>query len=368
MDYDSPVSPAVVARLQALTRTSFLHASSINNYPRPDQSAQDTVDSAEDQHRKTVRQDIRTLDELIKKQEDAIRGLESQIERLHKREEATPQKIAVAKAMALKDGSKSYFDELPWLPDDDSGVNTLLTLRSVLKVIEANRKGVTDAERKIEEAKKTVRREQGWVATAQEMEKELDRKIYELEGIDRLPEPTKRRERKQIEAYEKETKEMTRMSARLTKELQKFVKERLGAAIAVEEAGGPVIGSKLNVVELKHYLEIEGEEGKTGGRTKAAKAKERGQKRLDEIWGTRDEEGVTISSDEKAAGELLELVETLVNSMLNDDPHAYTRLTRESAASRYLVRSFVATLHPKDALRIRLLDFGGKIDGAFEKF
>ncbi|EGX47556.1 hypothetical protein AOL_s00083g64 [Orbilia oligospora ATCC 24927] len=360
MDYEFPVSRAVVARLQTLTYTSYLHASSINNYPKPDQSAQDTVASAEDQHRKTVRQDTRALDQLIRKQEDAIRGLKSQIERLHKREEATREKITLAKTIALKDGSQSYFNELPWLPDDDSGTNTLLTLRNVLKVIEANRKGVTDTERKIEEMKKMVRRERGWVATAQEIEKELDRKIYELEGIDRLPEPSKRREKKEIEAYEKEVNEMRRTSARLTKELQKFVKEKLGAAIAVEEAGGPVIGSKINVSELKNYLDIEAEAGKTGRRTKAVKAKERGQKRLDEIWG--DDEGVTISPEEKAGEELLELIEKLVNTMLNDDPHAYTKLTRESAASRYLVRSFVATLHPKDAMRIRLIDFGGKID------
>ncbi|KAK6520877.1 hypothetical protein TWF506_001120 [Arthrobotrys conoides] len=362
MDYEFPVSRAVVARLQALTHTSYLHASSINNYPRPDQSAQDTVSSAERQHGKTVRQDIRTLDELIKKQEDAIRGLKSQIERLHKREEATPEKVALAKTIALKDGSQSYFDELPWLPHDDSGTNTLLTLRNVLNVIEANRKGVTDAERKVEEMKKAVRRERGWVATAQEIEKELDRKIDELEGVDRLPEPTKRRERKQIEAYEKEAKEMTKTSVRLTKELQKFVKEKLGAAIAVEEAGGPVIGSKLNLIELRNYLDIEAGDGKTGRRTKAVKARERGQKRLDEIWGGQDDEGVAISPEEKAGEELLELIEKLVNTMLNDDPHAYTRLTRESAASRYLVRSFVATLHPKDAMRIRLIDFGGRID------
>ncbi|KAK6503334.1 hypothetical protein TWF481_008357 [Arthrobotrys musiformis] len=363
MDYNSPVSPAVAARLQALTRTSYLHASSINNYPRPDQSAQDTVNSAEDQHRKSVRQDIETLDELIKRQEDAIKGLKSQIERLHKREEATSQRIAIAKTTALKNGSEAYFDELPWLPDDDSGVNTLITLRSVLRVIEANRKGVTDAERKVEEMKKVVRREKGWVGTAQELERELDRKISELEGIDRLPEPVKRRERRQIEEYEKEAKEMTRVSARLTKELQKFVKERLGAAVAVEEAGGSVIGSILNVVELKNYLDIESEEGKTGRKTKALKAKERGQKRLEEIWGGQDEEGAAVGRDEKAGEELLELIEKLVNTMLDDDPHAYTKLTRESAASRYLVRSFVATLHPKDALRIRLLDFGGKIEG-----
>ncbi|KAK6361363.1 hypothetical protein TWF730_005097 [Orbilia blumenaviensis] len=362
MDYVSPVSPAVVARLQALTHSSYLHAFSINNYPRPDQSIKDTVDSAEEQHRKSVRQDIRTLDELIKKQEDAIRGLKSQIEKLHKREEATPEKIAIAKLKALKNGSESYFDELPWLPEDDSGINTLLTLRSVLKVIEANREGVTNAERELEEARKTVRRERGWVAAAQELEKELDRKIDELEGTDRQAENPKKRERKQIEAYEKQTKEMTQTSARLKRELQKFVTERLGTAVAVEEAGGPVTGSKLNMVELKSYLAI-GEEGGPGRKTKVAKAKERGQKRLDDIWGNQDEEGASIRHEKKAGEELLELIEKLVNTMLHDDPHIYTRLTRESAASRYLVRSFVATLHPKDALRIRLLDFGGKMEG-----
>lgn len=49
--------------------------------------------------------------------------------------------------------------------------------------------------------------------------------------------------------------------------------------------------------------------------------------------------------------------------MLEDEPHAYTALSRDSAASRFLVRSFVATLHPRDAMKIRLLDFAGRIEG-----
>ncbi|KAF3921888.1 hypothetical protein ABW20_dc0100189 [Dactylellina cionopaga] len=361
MDLDSPFSPAVIARLQDLASTSYLHSAFINNYPRPSETHLDTVASAESQHQTSVAQDIKTLNDLIKKQEDGIRALRSQIEALQKQEDATPQKIAVAKVNALKHGSERHFEELPWLPEEESGINTLLAVRSVLKVIEESRKEVTETERRVEDMKNVVRREQAWVGTAQEMEKELQRKIIELEKADRLNEGETQRDKRKLAEYEKSRKEMANMSARLAKELGKFVKDRLGVMIAVEEAGGPVVGSELDMDALREYLNVEA--GSTGRKNKATKIRERGQKRLDEIWGgSGNEEGGSISPEKKAGEELLALIEAMLNKLLEDDPHAYTKLTRDSAASRFLVRSFVATLHPKDAMRIRLLDFASKIE------
>lgn len=40
----------------------------------------------------------------------------------------------------------------------------------------------------------------------------------------------------------------------------------------------------------------------------------------------------------------------------------YYPLERESAASRFLVRAKVAQFHPKDAKKLRLIDFGKELD------
>jgi len=59
------------------------------------------------------------------------------------------------------------------------------------------------------------------------------------------------------------------------------------------------------------------------------------------------------------------LTELLLNGLVQaqgSGPGSYVKLSRESAAARFLVRSKVAQFHPTDATRIRLVDFGGDID------
>ncbi|EWC46744.1 hypothetical protein DRE_03989 [Drechslerella stenobrocha 248] len=363
MDITPLLSPAVINRLQELTGTSFLHSASINNYPRPTETHLDTVDAAEKQHQSSVMQDVETLGTLIKGQEDAVRQFQTQLTALQKHEDATPGKVDAAKARGLKNGFERFFAQLPWLPEEDSGLNTLLAVRTVLRIIEESRKEITETERRVEETKQVVRREQGWVATAVEIEKQLKRRIAELEKVSQSDVSQEARDKMKLREYEETRKETEAVSRKLANELGEFVRENLGVMLAVEEAGGPVVGSELDIEELKQYLSIE--EGSSTKKGKAAKARERGQKRLDELWGGGGgEDGKeTTSAGDKAGEELLGLVETMLNKMLEDDPHAYTKLSRDSAASRFLIRSFVATLHPKDAMRIRLLDFAGKLEG-----
>ena len=55
-----------------------------------------------------------------------------------------------------------------------------------------------------------------------------------------------------------------------------------------------------------------------------------------------------------------------MHSLLDDLLEAgtsYIDLPRDSAASRFLVRSKVAQFHPRDARRLRLVDFGRSLDG-----
>ncbi|KAF3936675.1 hypothetical protein ABW19_dt0200054 [Dactylella cylindrospora] len=310
MDYDSPFSPAVISRLQELRETSYLHTALINNYPKPTETHLDTVAAAEAQHVSSVNQNIQTLNDLIRRQEDAIRDLRSQLDALRKREDATPQKIEAAKVIGLKNGSEKAFGELPWIPGEEAGLDTLLALRGVMRVIEESRKGITDTERKLDDMKKVVRREKGWVDNAEEMERELRRKIAELEAAGSLNESQDQRDKRKAAEYEKMRKEMAGTSARLVKDLGKFVKGRLGAMIAVEEAGGPVVGSELDIEALRQYLEVEDVPSRKG---KAAKARERGQRRLDELWGDGNEESGSGDPEKKAGEELLSLIEVFAH-------------------------------------------------------
>ena len=57
-----------------------------------------------------------------------------------------------------------------------------------------------------------------------------------------------------------------------------------------------------------------------------------------------------------------DLLEQLLDAAMEAGSGVYVHIQRESAASRFLVRAKVAQLHPKDAKRIRLVDFGRELD------
>jgi hypothetical protein len=151
----------------------------------------------------------------------------------------------------------------------------------------------------------------------------------------------------------------------LVKAFNAFIDDHLAAMLAVEELGGPIVGQILDIDEEL----LQGEFSTQGKAKKAKPSEDKRQRRIDEIWGPRpeDDERSKEPWNEKqaAAAEMRELTEQLLNSLVEADgngPGAYVDLRRESAAARFLVRSKVAQFHPKDARKLRLVDFGGEID------
>lgn len=155
-------------------------------------------------------------------------------------------------------------------------------------------------------------------------------------------------------------------TGKLVKAFNGFIDEHLAPMLAAEELGGPIVGESLGIDEdmLKGGFNSQGR----AKRSKNGVNEDKRQSRIDEIWGPRPPElGKTKEPwNEKraAAAEMRELTEQLLNSLVEADgsgPGAYVELERESAAARFLVRSKVARFHPKDAKRLRLVDFGGEI-------
>ena len=154
-------------------------------------------------------------------------------------------------------------------------------------------------------------------------------------------------------------------TSKLVKAFNAFIDDHLAAMLAVEELGGPIVGQ---IVDVDEEL-LEGGFSTQGKPKKAKPSEDKRQRRIDEIWGPRPEDDGKSEEpwDEKraAAAEMRELTELLLNSLVEADKNgvgAYVNLQRESAAARFLVRSKVAQFHPKDAKKLRLIDFGGEID------
>ena len=159
--------------------------------------------------------------------------------------------------------------------------------------------------------------------------------------------------------YEKETK-------KLIKALVKFINERLAGMLAAEELGGPVVGDLLDVTDemLEAGFSQQGKPKKAKSTTNSSDTKR--QRRIDQIWGQLEdaEVGEGLRSErEAAAAEMRALTEELLNEAVEEGTSGkYVALSRDSAAARFLVRAKVAQFHPRDARKLRLIDFGRGID------
>jgi hypothetical protein len=150
----------------------------------------------------------------------------------------------------------------------------------------------------------------------------------------------------------------------LSEAMNDFINDYLAAMIAAEELGGPVVGDMLDVQDNTLAAGFT-KKGRARSTQKAASDKTR-QRRIDQIWGNKaaiedDEEPPTEA--EAADAETRQLIENLFATLIGPGGgRAYFQLDRDSAATRFLVRAKIAQFHPKDATKLRLIDFGRELD------
>lgn len=198
----------------------------------------------------------------------------------------------------------------------------------------------------------------------------LGHRIEELQGevasaTDQQPEDAAQR---RLDELQEKRKEYDSGSKDLFRALRSFIDDRLAVMVAAEELGGPVVGDAVNIDADDLAAGFN-----TQGKLKKAKDTpgndDKRQRRLDEIWGAanNDAEGAQQPADEvtAAGNEIKLLLQSLIQQLeeaRGDNSASYVLLPRESAAARFLVRSKVAQFDPKDASRLRLIDFGRELD------
>lgn len=259
----------------------------------------------------------------------------------------------------------------PFLPAPGSVLPALLAIRNARNTInesneylESQAKSQDELARKLE-AEKTALREQQALKTA------LENRIQSLrDGLQNKQEKTPEQMAKErIAELKRQKKEWENRTAKLTKDLDWFIEEHLGPMLAAEELGGPVVGQ---------LTDIDPEDLSAGfsaqGKLKKAKDQpdiDKRQRRIDEIWGAQDQQGESNKrkreEDEASAAvaDIRRLIEQLMNKLVEsqgDNSASYLKISKETAAVRFLVRSKVASFHPKDAQKLRLVDFGRDID------
>lgn len=221
-------------------------------------------------------------------------------------------------------------------------------------------------EHDLNETKQRLEIEQSDLTDAKLIKSEMENRISSLQGdIEERTQKTSSQVAKDMIRQAKSKKSYyDDETGKLVKAFNDFIDNHLAPMLAVEELGGPIVGEMLDIDEDV----LEGGFSNQGKVKKAKLKEDKRQSRIDQIWGARPvEEEMDEPWDEKsaAAAEMRELTEELLNSLVDADgngPGAYVELQRESAAARFLVRSKVAQFHPRDARKLRLMDFGGEID------
>ncbi|KYK55570.1 hypothetical protein DCS_07533 [Drechmeria coniospora] len=264
----------------------------------------------------------------------------------------------------------------PFLPFPGSVLPALVALRKTHQVIEESKAYLASQRLEAERARKQLDSERVTLKDHRLLTDALKDRIRSLRlalaSQAKLPE--KNGSKNKADELEARKKSYNAETFKLMKSLLRFIDHRLAAMLAAEELGGPIVGDMVDV-------DPEDLAGGFNAHGKAKKAKgnvvdqDKRQRRLDEIWGAAqgdDEVGRERNNDDehddeaKAAGrEMRSLTEELLNKLAKaegDNSGSYVQLTRESAAVRFLVRSKVAQFHPKDATKLRLIDFGRELD------
>ena len=257
----------------------------------------------------------------------------------------------------------------PFLPFPGSVLPALLALRRTHQTIQESKAYLdartveTDAERKQLENDRASLRDQRALTDA--LTARVDALKRQLRAkADTAPEDGAREKMEGLQARRKQYNSERR---RLTRALIDFIDSQLAGMLAAEELGGPVVG---DVVDIHSDDLVDGLDSQGRLKRKDSGVDGKRQQRIDELWGQKNRSGTVrhvSGRDELAAAaqEMRELTEALLlrlEDAMGDNSASYVTLERESAAARFLVRSKVAQFHPRDANRLRLIDFGRDLD------
>lgn len=166
-----------------------------------------------------------------------------------------------------------------------------------------------------------------------------------------------------IEAERSKNRELERATGQLQQALDSFIDDQLAGMLAAEDLGGPVVGDEIDVSDatLEAGYTQQGKPKKPRSRSAQDGDDDPRQLRIDTFLrrqsGDQGDQSRPTTKREAAAEEMRQLLNSLLEA-----GQAYVDLPRESAASRFLVRAKVAQLHPRDARRIRLIDFSRSLE------
>jgi hypothetical protein len=265
---------------------------------------------------------------------------------------------------------KAAYDYLaatePEIPGLGSRVLAVLAADAIKQSITDSQSAISSALSQLESAEAQVKAEEGDLSDAQALADALDARLVDLESTqhEQRGRPLDERYRQILTAKMKKANDYRKGAKALRAAIDDFVSEQLGAMLLAEELGGPVVGDLADVDEDMLTAGF----SKDGNRKKPKQGSDsRRQLRLEELWGFGNRENQDRdepeSEQQAAVEDMLGLIDLLYAALQGTlETGTYVELLRDSAAARFLIRAKVAQHHPRDARRLRLIDFGRELD------
>lgn len=310
-------------------------------------------------------QTVRELRDRVQEQQRALEELRASFRQPALHAPSANSRERLRQLRTLKSTYEHLTPERPFLPGSSSLLPTLLatsvTRQSIVEAkdaVRSSRAKLVAVQRDLEQEEKDL---QDANATTQSLEGRVD--DLRSEHQERSSKPLSQLAKELLIATRKQKQRYDVDSRRLQSALENFVEERLATLVAAEELGGPVVGELMDIDDDTLAAGFS-QQGKPRPLNQAKAAVDKRQRRIDEIWGrTGASSDEPLSEKDAAATEIRSLIDELLQALLGEgNGGEYVELERDSAAARFLVRAKVAQFHPKDARKLRLVDFGRALD------
>ncbi|OJD34651.1 uncharacterized protein BKCO1_2100014 [Diplodia corticola] len=312
-----------------------------------------------------LKQTLHELQERVEQQQRALAELRASTRQPAPLVPSADPRERLRQLRTLQNAYERLTPAEPYLPGPTSVLPTLLATDSTQRCISETRDALAISRAKLGAARRELDREERGLQDANAITLSLEARIDVLDSQrqERAAKAPPQLAKELLASMRKRQQKYDVECRRLQSALESFVEEHLAALVAAEELGGPVVGELMDVGDEMLAAGFS-HQGKPKPLKQGMAAVDRRQRRIDEIWGaTGAPDDEPLDEKDAAATEIRSLVEDLLRALLGETPGGeYVELNRDSAASRFLVRAKVAQFHPKDARKLRLVDFGRDLD------
>ena len=246
-------------------------------------------------------------------------------------------------------------------PASGSPLPSLLAIEETSRLVKDTKVAVSMTAEKLSATRQRLKAEEAKLRDAQTIRDGLQKRI-ETTGREKATKEKKTASqlaRELAEQQQEKQGELDRATEEMKTTLYNFVDESLASMLAAEALGGPTVGDAAEVSDETLQLGYTNHGKPKKPKNPEAANSDTSQRRIDEIVPRQSGQGKDQPSNrrEAAAQEMRNLLDALLEA-----GSSYINLPRESVASRFLVRAKVAQFHPRDARRLRLIDFGRSLD------